>query len=288
MGFKHFDITLSNPPFTRGKDLKIMRAVSEITDEMVVVHPSTWLIDLKGKSKLFNDTKDLFADRIKSVTLFNGNPVFGIGLFVPCSITHIDRNKNPEEPIAVDYFARKFSVDNVNDITNFGPEWKTIVEPFMKKMERIVAKTGSVWDHNVKEIVEGKHYCQLAAIIGNIGKDGGRMWKDNFYTLVMKDSDRNKGIRQENLVVSNGNTPPPTFTFDSEMERDNFISYCKTFFTRFCLALLKSTQITVRGELSLIPWLDFTQEWTDEKLFEYFEVDEQTQKYIKGFFARLL
>ena len=278
---KHFDIVFSNPPYTQKIDLKIMHAVSDIADEMVVVHPSTWLIDLKGKSKLFNDTKDYFGKKIKSVTLFNGNPVFGIGLFVPCSITHIQRHKDEDKAIDAEYFGRKFKVEDVNDITNFGPEWEKIVKPFMVKMKQCVKKHGSVWDHNIKELVEGKHYCQLAAIRGNVNmaSNGDLMsiTQDDFYTLVMKDSDRNKGLRKD---ISNG---MPTYDFDTDTERDNFISYCKTFFTRFCLSLLKNSQNCHRGELVLIPWLDFKEEWTDEKLFEHFNIDKKTQEYIMGF-----
>jgi len=285
MGIKHFDVVFSNPPYNRGIDLKIMHAVSEIADEIVLVHPSTWLIDLKGKSKLFNDTKEYFGSSIKSVTLFNGNPVFGIGLFVPCSITHIDRNKDPEAPIDVNYFSRKFKVNNVNDITTFGPEWETIVKPFMKKMQAYVKEHGSVWDHNVKELIDGKHYCQLAAIRGNVNMtsngDPMSITQDDFYTLVMKDSDKNKGIRQPNLNKPGG--PTPTFAFDTEMERDNFISYLKTYFVRFGMSILKVGQHVENGEMTLIPWLDFKEEWTDEKLFEKFGVDEKTQEYIRGF-----
>jgi hypothetical protein len=75
----------------------------------------------------------------------------------------------------------------------------------------------------------------------------------------------------------------PTYSFDTEAELDNFIVYLKTNFARFCLALYKINQIVVRGELEIIPWLDFTIEWTDEKLYEYFGIDEQTINYINSF-----
>jgi len=281
MGSKHFDLTFSNPPYVSGLDLKIMQIINEITDEMVIVHPSTWLIDLKGKSKLFNDTKTMFDGKIKSVTLFNGNPIFGIGLFVPCSITHIDNNKS-EDPITVNHFGQKFSADGVDNLTKFGSEWKTIVEPFMLKVKEYVNKHCNVWAKHInysflQNLPTNKFYCQLAQIRGHVYGDGLHdvVVQDDFYTMVMKNSEKNKGIRKTSRT--------PTFEFETEGELYNFISYLKTNFARFCLAVLKDKSTIDCGEMTLIPWLDFTQEWGDEKLFEYFNIDKETQDYINSF-----
>ena len=90
----------------------------------------------------------------------------------------------------------------------------------------------------------------------------------------MKNPEKNKGIRGGNMM---------TFEFDTEQERDNFIDYCKTDFARFCLSLYKIYQNNDNGELTLIPWMDFTQQWDDEKLYKFFDVDKETVKYIESF-----
>ena len=84
----------------------------------------------------------------------------------------------------------------------------------------------------------------------------------------------NKGIRKEDM---------PTFEFDTKQERDNFISYCKTDFVRFCLVLYKNNQHVDSKELTLVPWLDFTQQWNDEKLYNLFNVNKETINYIEEF-----
>lgn len=284
---KKFDLCFSNPPYNDGVDLKIIKIIENITEEMVIVHPSTWLIDSKCIHDPYICAKTTFNKSLKSVELFNGNPVFGIGLFAPCSITHIDKKKDPQAPIDVTYFGRNFQVNDINDITVFGPEWLTIVKPFYEKMKIIISKTGSVWDHNIKTIVKGKHYCQLAAIIGDTTYRGDQkgpnplisintpMWKDNLYTLVMKESDNNKGVRS--------NTRAPIFVFNTIKERDNFINYLKTYFVRFCLSIYKTGRDLSKNEVALIPKIDFTKEWTDEKLFAHFGIDEETQNYINKF-----
>jgi site-specific DNA-methyltransferase (adenine-specific) len=77
----------------------------------------------------------------------------------------------------------------------------------------------------------------------------------------------------------------PTFEFDTEKKVDNFISYLKTDFARFCLSLLKNSQHLDRGELEFVPYLDFTNEWNDAKLFNHFGVDEEAQNYISEFLS---
>jgi site-specific DNA-methyltransferase (adenine-specific) len=104
---------------------------------------------------------------------------------------------------------------------------------------------------------------------------------DDFYTMVMKNSDDNKGIRQPNL--NKPGNPTPTFEFNTEAERDNFINYLKTDFARFCLSLLKNNGHLSSGEMELIPWLDFTEEWDDDKLFKKFNVSQDLQDYIRDF-----
>lgn len=293
-GGKKFDVVLSNPPFNRGLDLKIMDTLlgnatlaQSIAREFVIVHPSTWLIDLKGKTASYTGLKNKLSKKIRSVKLFNGNPVFDIDQFVPCSITNIDISFDSEK-INVEHTCKgaafpseKFIVDNIFDITKFGSDYLTIVKPFMKKMKAEIAKQSHIWSHNIKTVVPNKSYCQSAAIIGNHGKDKSSLVKDDFYTLTIRGSQENKGIRMPNL--NRPGNAMPTWGFDTDLERDNFLVYLNTDFARFCLACLKNNNNTSVGEMELIPWMDFTQSWDDEKLFKHFDVNQETQDYIRKF-----
>lgn len=276
---KRFDLCFSNPPYNSNVDLRILSALEPLCEEMVVVHPSTWAIDLKGKSKLYNNFKKQIEGQVKSVEFFNGNPVFGIGLFVPCVITHIDKNHVGD--ISVNYFGDEFTVETLDDVTKFGNNWLTIVKPFFENMKRYCSQNGSVWDKNVFEIEEGKHYVQLAAIRGHVDLtgDGSKIVKDDFYTMVMENSEGNKGIREkfkrkDRWIV---------WQFDTENQQENFISYLKTDFSRFCLSIYKFNADIGYGTMELVPWLDFTQAWDDDKLFAHFGVNEETQNYIREF-----
>lgn len=279
LGTKRFDLVLSNPPYNDKLDLKIIRALvlAGIAKEYVVVHPSAWILDRKGKDSQFNSFKDALEGKIKSVKLFNGNSVFGIGLWYPCVITHIVEQHTGD--INVNYFGDEYHTPSIYDEMRYGRNGKTIAAPFLAKMEEYVARNGSVWDKNRKAIDEGKYYAQFSVVRGHVIEDHTRcMYKDDFNTIVRQDADKAKAINK-----AMDNRPGPTFQFDSEVERNNFVDYLKTDFARFCLSLLKISQNIYYGEMAMIPWLDFTQAWNDEKLFAHFNIDQATQDYIRSF-----
>lgn len=142
-----YDVVFSNPPFTANLDLKILKEIFHISKEWVVVHPSTWLIDLKHIYKLYMDYRKEIQGHLKSVRAFNGNPVFNIQLFVPCVICHIDFNK--KHITNVDYFGDVFQEEDIFEITKFGSKWRSLVRPFFYELKEYIAKNGSLWDLRV-------------------------------------------------------------------------------------------------------------------------------------------
>jgi 16S rRNA G966 N2-methylase RsmD len=73
-----FDLVFSNPPYNGSIDIKILNEIIEISDEFVIVHPSTWILDIKGKTKLFTNFVTKINRKVESFEFFNGNPIFNI------------------------------------------------------------------------------------------------------------------------------------------------------------------------------------------------------------------
>lgn len=71
-------------------------------------------------------------------------------------------------------------------------------------------------------------------------------------------------------------------SFDDKKRAENFIKYSKTRFFRFLVSLKKSTQDTNKEKFSFVPDLDMSVEWTDEKLFKRYEINEEEQEFIKS------
>ena len=70
--------------------------------------------------------------------------------------------------------------------------------------------------------------------------------------------------------------------FDSKKTCENVISYIHTRFFRFCIMQKKNTQDAMRGVYSFVPIQDFTQEWTDEKLYAKYGLTKEEINFIEA------
>ena len=69
-------------------------------------------------------------------------------------------------------------------------------------------------------------------------------------------------------------------TFDDKSRAENLAKYIKTRFFRFLVSLKKNTQDTNKDKFSFVPDLDMSQEWTDEKLYQRYDITEEEQAFI--------
>ena len=65
-------------------------------------------------------------------------------------------------------------------------------------------------------------------------------------------------------------------------QAENCISYLKTKFVRFLILLMKNTQNAARGVYEFVPIQDFTQEWTDEKLYKKYGLTKEEIEFIES------
>lgn len=260
-----FDYSVGNPPFNQMIDMKFVRLSYEISDVTCIVHPSTWLLDEKGKQKAFIQTKELVKDHLESIELFNGNKVFDICLFVPCVITYINKNKKQSGISCVDKINNiSLIYNNIFEINKFS---NNDIYPNLKNK---IDKLSSINLLMYKNKFRGKYYVNTAQIRGNVDLNSDTiMVKNDFYTIITKDS-----------MVSIENKKHMFFSFGKYEEANNFLSYLKTNICRFCLSIYKNNSQLDRGELSIIPWLDFSKKWTDEDLIKEFKLTNDEVDFI--------
>ena len=276
-----FDLVFSNPPYNSNIDIKILNEIIGVADEFVVVHPSTWVLDNKKGYKLYNDFRDKINSHVQSIEMFNANKIFDIRLNAPISITHIDLKYKGD--VKVSLFDEFFETDNIYDVTKFGTKWFSLVKDFANKLASYCELHSSVDDHSIDvqgipngtNFLNGEFYCQSADIIGTPSSENKSLGTGCFYTILLQNPQNNSGIRK--------NTIKNSFKFACENHRKYFLLYCQSDFARFCIALLKNNTTFKAGEMALLPWLDFSEEWGDEKLFEKFEVSQELQNYIREF-----
>jgi site-specific DNA-methyltransferase (adenine-specific) len=70
--------------------------------------------------------------------------------------------------------------------------------------------------------------------------------------------------------------------FKTKKEAKNVISYIQTRLFRFLVLLIKNTQNAPRKVYSLVPMQDFSEPWTDEKLYKKYELTQEEIAFIES------
>jgi len=262
-----FDKSIGNPPWNGNIDLKFLTKYYQISDEISIIHPSTWLLDEKNTQKRFTNVKDLIGDHLSKSILINGNALFkNVQLFVPCSITHISKSNKDGITIVDELNNTNIVYDNIYDINKYNSD------EYFSLIKKITIKY-SLLDklkHTKENKPLYKDIVNLAQIRGHVSlKDKRVLLLPDFYTLITKVS-----------VISKIPNKHMFFEFETLMAAENFEKYLKTKFVRFCLSILKNNSQLDRGELKNIPWLDFTQEWADEKLRVKYNITDKEWEFI--------
>ena len=291
-----FDIVIANPPYgsgTKKLDIKFLdKALDLSKGEIVFVHPSSQYVDGKGQNKLYNQINEKIKDHLKGLDFFNGNGVFGISMAVPCVITHIDKKSKKDDIELIQRIVsqkKRITKESIKDISIFGyrEEYNSIkgkIESYKKigglTLKNISTVVGFSGDQSAKMVLKNPEnfFVQVSHIQGasNTGENStlsSSVVKENFFIL----------LNEPALMVCSGRNPNYRiwFEFLTEKEAENFITFAKTDFARMCLSLVKTNKNIAQNELDFIPAMDFTQEWTDEKLYAHFNITEKEQAFIK-------
>jgi site-specific DNA-methyltransferase (adenine-specific) len=70
--------------------------------------------------------------------------------------------------------------------------------------------------------------------------------------------------------------------FNTQNEALNLVNYLKTKFCRFLVGTILTTQNIVKDKFQFVPMQDFTEEWTDEKLYKKYGLTEEEIAYIES------
>lgn len=70
--------------------------------------------------------------------------------------------------------------------------------------------------------------------------------------------------------------------FINEVEAVNFITYLRTRFFRLLVSAAKTIQDAMNGVYQFVPLQDFSEPWTDEKLYAKYGITPDEQTYIES------
>jgi site-specific DNA-methyltransferase (adenine-specific) len=266
-----FDVVVGNPPYKRNLHLDFLK-ISHVllTDNGVgiIIHPGSWVLnEVPGLDKI----KDAREWANKYVTEFEFRPsvdCFDVDLGVPVVITKFQGLENAGKINVLDKAATdtEYEVASIEAITKHGNN--SIYQGLKKKVLSHISTSNSLRNYlNTK----GNYYITLPTLIGN--GDGGN-FKTNapFFSFTYK---KNAYVRTE-LELKHTRY----FGFQTKEEAENFLTYIKSYFARFCLSIAKFDRNLNPITLSSTPWMDFSKKWTDVELFEHFQLTKEEIEFI--------
>lgn len=300
-GLKEGDIALcaSNPPYqinikgnNRSKPLynHFIEKSLILSEKTLFITPSRWLY---GGFNLDNFRDMMFKRKdIKLIKHFNNSKeIFGNNVDIVGGISYIliDKKYNG----LTNFNGCNYNLDKYDIFVD--PKYSTIIDKVAKfdSLSKI-SKSKSFWmNFNDNELDKTSSSDNILCYVSQqkglkkfIKKDKiaksskGYLSKYKIFTPSANGECPcfgNKIIGYPNETASNTYI---TLIVDTEKEAISLLTYMNTYFCNFLLSLRKSTQNMKPDTMKWIPMVPLDRQWTDAKLFEYFNISECEQDLI--------
>ena len=282
-----FDVAIINPPYDKGLCDKFQKTAFDMTNndgQIIWVAPSTWLFG-KRQNKRITKLIDKYYTEIKTII---PSDYFDADINSLMSTVYIDKTK--EHKIIFD----DKEYERCSDIKHYTND--DILISIFNKIgckhlksnihQHIYKQPNAIKFYNnpVVENPDLNWWCYRALAYAGHSSSQSRK-RGEFYSMVSKRINYDDACGQYKdlcMLKDNANKPFLQYyiAFETEKELKNFWNYIHTDFVRICLYFIKTTIDLSNGELKYVPWLDFKEEWTDEKLFQRYHLTEKEIKHI--------
>ena len=296
-----FDFIIQNPPYNKSLHLdffnKGLDLLSE-TGKMVIIEPSTWLIELRqniaekksSQMKKYIALKERIKGHVSKVIIENYNKEFNVMLFVPCSITYIDNSKEYKK---IEYYNcgykkyvnSLYDCNLINDIN--------IIKNIFEKIKNYDVVNNHITHKKIddKNIFYGK-FAGLApggCAIGGSSDIKVINLDKYFINDIFKHWYRRLFCCDENI---SNNIPKLCNTQGNLTDKDSYsnifgtyneINNLKYFAYNNSLPLFINICLTIdqhNNSLPYVPWL-VDRQYTDEEIYEMFGFTDEEIKLIE-------
>ncbi len=279
MGQRKFDVVFSNPPYNNNLDLKILELIKDMSNEIIFVHPASWILSKFSYSPRYQRIRNYFKNHVKYVNLFCGNDLFNIRVKNALAITHIvksniDLTTVDDNLIIKNHKDKTTYIEKFENITWHGSMFKQAWKEF-EKFRNTVDIYSNVISHTCSE----QDVEEFGYQIGKATGDDLPQWCDIYFILNLN---KHKSFRNKNSKYNEWKKF--IWSFNSANEQLNFDNYLKTKFIRFYLSFFKTNiDLSSCKIFERLPWLDFTQSWNDAKLCKEFNISKELWQYIDKF-----
>ena len=281
------DFIIVNPPYFKHIEIFI-KCFYELNDggTLICIHPSTpFLNDKPTNKELWKTIRNIINENESHIKLFDGNKIFkDAEFFTPLSITTVKKQKNSKVYVTYSHLdTNNKKVHQYDSLSSVYIHGNDMVLDIKNKIQKKISK-------NLSEFVyrrgyRNNIYLKIVRVSGHPPKNGHNTVNPDFYQLIFKIDEfnydriitslprgklKNKGALNE-------------IGFDSIEHLKNGHSYLLTKFARFCVSLRKTGPDLNFVDLELVPYVDFSKEWNDEKLFDYFGLTQEERNFINEY-----
>ena len=265
---KRFDICLMNPPYYKSLHLKFLENAIKVADNVVTVQPVRWIEETVGpkkKTSAFNKYEDSIAKHIKELDIYSAGEAeklfdaafnSNIGIYVCDKEGGFDYSKLNTNKI-LDKVLEKMP-DNIDNHIKFN-------EPNTAIIVSLITGGNNGRNNVIDLYFQGSTYKSVIY-------DGNSKRLDNgltFYENRKKTAWGNVNVRGEQFNIK----------FKNIDECINFFNSTRTYLFRYIFNVVTSG---VNVQAKFLPFMnDYSKPWTDERMYDYFNITKEEQKEIE-------
>jgi len=312
-----FDVIIGNPPYqmedggaqasARPIYHEFIRQAKKLQPHyLVMITPSRWFAGGKGlddfRDEMLGDT------RLRQIHDFPNAADCFPGIEIKGGVNYFlwDRDdrgdcliRNYESGVCTSEDTRPLREDGMNTLVRYNDAISILRKVLNKKEKNFSELVSSRKPFGIATNVMGRSNPFLGSVpiyrnkgVGHIEQKGitiNREWIDKTKILITKSYGAGETYPHQILntpfVAEKGTCCSETYLViapsDSQSQCENIISYIKTRFFRFMVLLVKNTQDAPKRVYQFVPIQDFTQSWTDEKLYAKYGLTDDEIAFIE-------
>ena len=282
-----FDYIIQNPPYAKSLHIKFFNKGLDMLSndgKMSIIEPATWLINIRkeGKSKSeYSPLKDKLSNIVDRVSIQNLNYVFGTCMFVPFSLTYVNKSKN-DNNIIFDNFNIRKTVHSLYDCNIVGKY--TMIQHILNKV-RNMFNNDMLYNH-IEQPKFGEHYLRYAIIIASLVDTlhsvSDCFWINDYYEIYYTPCIHKTDLLSNEINVLN-KPINKKFIVGTEKELKNFKKFVLesdlSKFINICMCIDMHN-----NSLKYIPWcVNYSN---DVELFKHIGFTNNEIKFIKDVVRR--
>lgn len=267
----NFAAALGNPAYNEQLHLKMLLILLERSQTVVITHPSGWLT--RFSLPIERSVKQALSGRLKKLTIYNGSSKFPKAQFqAPLVVTEVVKEYTGSIEVVYENTGNVFFIDSLDDFpsgywepTDINYELKDYIYKKAKESNILQLRTS---DRNMVPL-------SLPATCGHLNTSSdSQLFKNDFFTFFYKNSDMYKYDHCEGQFYS----------LKDDDERESLVSYLKTKFARFALALNKSNNWNVTTRyVEAVPLPPLDRLWSEESIMDYYNLTSDQRDSINNF-----